>query len=296
LVLAVEGGVIRRGGVIDRVARRLYGRFIDPSAISPVSGPEIPRATITGVLRQLKRLGFAPATVIDVGVATQTTELYQEFPGVLLLLIEPLIEFEPFLQKIASVYNAEYVLAAAGEKSGTAILNVHPDKVGSSLLREVEGESVDGAPREVPTVTLDDLCAERGLHSPYLLKADVQGAELRVLAGASRTLRETEVVILETTLFGTMVGGPQVWDVMAWMKQVGFVVYDIYGLNYRPLDGALCQADMVFVKEKGKFRERHAFATAEQRQEQLVQSEKYFRSEVERAGLEPRGAVKPACR
>jgi FkbM family methyltransferase len=285
LVLAVEGGVIRRGGLIDRVARGLYRRFITPSAISPAPSPEIPRASMTGALRQLKRLGFAPATVIDVGVASQTTELYQEFPDVPLLLIEPLIEFEPFLRKIASEYNGQYELAAAGEKRGTAILNVHPDKVGSSLLREVEGESVDGVPREVPVVTVDDLCAERGLHGPYLVKADVQGAELKVLAGAPRTLEQTEAVILETTLFGTMIGGPQVWDIMAWMKQADFVVYDIYGFNYRPLDGALCQTDMVFVKEGGKFRGQHAFATSEQRQAQWIQAEKSYRTERDTAGL-----------
>jgi hypothetical protein len=55
------------------------------------------------------------------------------------------------------------VLAAAGEKNGTAILNVHDQNFGSSLLREVEGDSVDGVPREVPMVTIDDLCDERNL-------------------------------------------------------------------------------------------------------------------------------------
>ena len=81
-------------------------------------------------------------------------------------------------------------------------------------------------------------------------------------------------------------GGPQVWDVMAWMKQAGFVLYDIYKFNYRPLDGALCQTDVVFVKEKSKFREQHGFATPEQRLAQIVEAEQYLRSERERAGIE----------
>jgi FkbM family methyltransferase len=268
------------------VARGLYGRLVASSAISPPTpAPEIARASMTGVLRQLKRLGFAPGTVIDVGVATQTMELYEEFPAVPLLLIEPLTEFEPFLKKIAMEYSARYELAVAGEKRGTAVLNVHPDKFGSSLLREVEGESVDGMPREVPMVTIDDLCAEQGLRGPYLIKADVQGAELQVLGGCLQTLEQTEAVILEATLFGTMVDGPQVWDVMAWMKHAGFVVYDIYGFNYRPLDGALCQADMVFVKEKGKFREQHTFATPEQRQAQWIEAERFYLKERDKAGL-----------
>src|SRR5262250_1054331 len=136
-------GVIRKDGLV-RTARTVYRRFVGSSGMLLASPPEIPRASMRGALRQLKRLGLAPGTVIDVGVATQTTDLYQEFPGVPLLLIEPLNEFEPFLRKIVGRYNAQYVLAAAGERRGTAVLNVHPDKVGSSLLREVEGQSVDG--------------------------------------------------------------------------------------------------------------------------------------------------------
>ncbi len=72
------------------------------------------------------RLGFHPRTVIDAGVATQTPELYEEFRGASILLIEPLAEFEPFLSQICSAYRAQYVLAAA-------VLNVLADKVSSSL-------------------------------------------------------------------------------------------------------------------------------------------------------------------
>jgi Methyltransferase FkbM domain len=88
-----------------------------------------------------------------------------------------------------------------------------------------------------------------GLAGPYIIKVDVQGAELQVLAGAQRTLNETEAVILEVTLLGMMIGGPQVYDVVSRMKELGFVTYDVFGLHYRPLDNALSQVDMVFVQE-----------------------------------------------
>jgi FkbM family methyltransferase len=239
--------------------------------------PEEPsRLNMSGALEQLERVGLKPATVIDVGVAYQTPELYQAFPEADILLVEPLAEFEPFLQKICGTYKAQYVLAAAGEQAGTAVLNVHPDKVGSSLLKEVEGASVDGLPREVPVVTIDQVCADRNLKGPYVVKVDVQGAELQVLAGASETLRETEAVLLEVTLFGTMLGGPQLYDVVCRMKQLGFVLYDIYGMSYRPLDGALCQIDAVFVREHGVLRRSHAFATPGQREIQFREAENYF--------------------
>jgi FkbM family methyltransferase len=224
------------------------------------------RASLAGALRQLRTLGFEPQTVIDVGVASETPELYEAFPEASLLLIEPLAEFEPFLKKICQKYNAQYVLSAAGEAQSTATLNVHTDQLDcSSLLKEVEGPSVDGRPREVQVLTLDEICLEKGLKGPYLIKIDVQGAELKVLEGAARVLEATEAVILEVTLFGTMIGGPQLTDVVKYMKDRGLAVYDAWGFLYRPYDGALAQLDMAFVRQDGQFRKSQVFATPEQR-------------------------------
>ena len=225
----------------------------------------ISRSSMRGALRQLSSLGFKPETVIDVGVAYQTSELYEEFKEANILLIEPLAEFAPFLRRICSIYKAQYVIAAAGERPGAALLNVHSDKCGSSFLKEVEGPSVDGYPRQVPVVTVDQVCSEKNLKGPYLMKVDVQGAELQVLAGSKRTLQETDVVILEVTLFGMMIGGPQLYDVVSKMKEFGFVAYDVCGFLYRPFDDALSQVDVVFVREQGRFRKSHVYATAEQR-------------------------------
>ena len=248
-------------------AQKLFNAFgLEIRKKQLATSPEpIPRASIRGALHQLSTLGFHPRTVIDVGVATQTEELYRAFKDADILLIEPLAEFEPFLRDLCLSYNAQYVLAAAGETPGSAILNVHPDKLGSSFFKEVEGPSVDGVPREVPVVTIDDLCARRSLVGPYLMRVDVQGAEVQVLNGASRTLQTTEAVILEVTLFGTMIGGPQLYDVVSRMNELGFVVYDVCGFLYRPLDNALSQLDMVFVHEHGPFRKTHVYATPEQR-------------------------------
>jgi len=237
------------------------------------------RASMAGGLAQLARLGFQPRTVIDAGVANATPELYSTFPSASILLIEPLVEFEPFLRRICSTYNAQYVLAAAGQAAGTATLNVHADKIGSSLLREVEGSAVDGTPRTVPVVTVDQLVAEKNLSGPFLIKVDVQGAELQVLEGAARTLPQTGVVILEVSLFGTMIAGPQFLDITTRMKELGFAPYDLFGFQYRLLDGALSQLDMIFVREDGFFRQSHAYATPEQRQMQDRDFNAYYAKE-----------------
>jgi FkbM family methyltransferase len=262
-------------------ARRLVKAVFNAAGLEirkrrPAEPTVMPRANLRGTLRQLAAVGLEPRTVIDVGVAYATSELYEQFPGAQILLVEPLVEFEPFLQRIAGQYNAQCVMAAAGETPGIAMLNVHRDKFGSSLLKEVEGSEVDGDARKVPLITLDDLCADKKLRGPFLIKIDVQGAELQVLAGAKHTLQETEAVILEVTLFGTMIGGPQFFDVVTYMKESGFVAYDIFGANYRPLDDALFQVDMTFVREDGRFRTSHAFATLEQRQTHFSTAEELY--------------------
>lgn len=258
--------------------KRMFRGFFNAFGleISRKHGESETRASMAGALRQLTTLGFHPRTVIDVGAASQTAELYEEYPKAEILLIEPLREFEPFLRKICEKYRAQYLLAAAGERPGTATLNVHPDRFGSSFLKEEEGPAVDGQPRQVPVITIDDACAERSLEGPYLIKVDVQGAELQVLAGALQTLSDTEVIILEVSLFGLMIDGPQFYDVISQMKSYGFVVYDIYGFTYRPFDGALAQVDIVFVREQGFLRKSHVFSTPEKRRQQFSGSKAGF--------------------
>lgn len=225
------------------------------------------RTTLNDVLTHVSRLGFRPQTVIDVGVAYGTFDLYEKFPDASLLLIEPLEEFEGVLKDISRNYKAEYVMAAAGDKPGTTTINVHHDLAGTTIFKESDGSYADGITREVPVVTIDGLCNERNLKGPYLIKLDVQGAELIVLNGARKVLQDTELVILEVSLFQFHVNGPQLYDVMSYMKDRGFAVYDIFGSSYRPFDGALGQVDMVFVKEDGEFRKYHFYATREQREE-----------------------------
>lgn len=209
-------------------------------------------------LAHLRSLGLEPRTVIDVGVGYGTPPLYEAFRGAKLLLIEPLEEFRSVLEDAARRFEADFVLAAAGERSGRITINVHPYLEGSSLLTERDDTGGITA-RDVDQVTIDDAVRERGLDGPFLVKVDVQGAELEVLRGASRTLDSTDVVLLEVSLFQFVEGGPQLHDVVEFMRERGFVAYDIFGGHTRPLDGALAQIDMAFVREDGRFRQNHSY-------------------------------------
>jgi FkbM family methyltransferase len=226
------------------------------------------RRTAEEALAHVKHQGFEPATVIDVGVAYGTPELYDAFPDARFLLVDPLEEYaEGIGQVTARLRDAEWVRAAAGPSPGEIQINVNRAPALSSTLGHWKGQDDGGQSRTVPVVTIDDLVAERSLPAPYLVKVDVEGAELRVLDGAARVLEQTELVLLEVNLFQFLPDQPQLHDVVAYMKERGFVTYDFYGGHVRLLDDALAMTNMAFVREDGRFRRSHDFATEEQARE-----------------------------
>ena len=124
--------------------------------------------------------------------------------------------------------------------------------------------TADAMYRTVPSYRLDTLYSTRAWLDPILLKVDVQGYELKVLDGAPHLLEQTELVLLETSLFSFSPGMPDFYDVLSYMKQKGFVVYDLYNGHNRPLDGARAQIDVAFVKENGTLRRDPRWGNSEQ--------------------------------
>lgn len=226
------------------------------------------RVSLTASLRNAARNGLAPATIFDVGAASgEFSRLARTiFPNARILMFEPLSEFKPRLQAtIAECGNMHLVESAVSYESGSTVFNVHPDLVGSSLLLEHEEGDINGKPRQVALTSLDAQAHEHQISGPFLLKIDVQGAELAVLEGAANVLKQTEFVILELSFFRFFENGPLAHELIDWLGARGFVPYDLLGTSHRPLDGALAQVDCAFVPEQSILRRHHHFATAEQR-------------------------------
>jgi FkbM family methyltransferase len=223
------------------------------------------RRTAEEVLAHAAGHGLRPGTLVDVGVAYGTPELYDAFPGARIVLIEPLAEYAEALALIARDRGAEVVQAAAGPEPGTATISVHRAPALSSTLGPWRGAGTSEAEsREVPVVRVDDVVQELSLPGPYVLKVDVEGGELRVFDGSPRVLDRSELVLLEVSLFELVPGAPLLHDVVAYMHERGFVVYELYGGHVRPLDGALAMINLAFVRLDGTFRRDQGYATPEQ--------------------------------
>ncbi len=77
-----------------------------------------------------------------------------------------------------------------------------------------------GKPRE--TVTLDTLVDRFNLPVPELIKIDVQGAELDVLRGATKTLKSCNYIILEAQKVDYNIGGSKLTDIADYLYLIGF--------------------------------------------------------------------------
>lgn len=156
----------------------------------------------------------------------------------------------------------DYAITAVGSSEGSFVLHVHKDLHGSTLFSETDGEAADGISRELPVTTINKLGSSNNWnqYNKILLKVNVQGFELEVLEGAKEIFPCVDVIILEVSFFRFLKNAPDFYDVVMYMKNIGYVAYDIIsGINH-PLDYALGQKDIVFVKESGYFRQSQGWS------------------------------------
>ena len=199
-------------------------------------------------LLNMKRNGFSPKVIIDVGAYSgDWTRLCKcLFPVSQVLMIEP---------QAAMKRDLEHLMAeSSGVELASVLVGATPQAtagfyyVGSASSVLPEAEKNDLPSVYLPMTTLDALTIGKVFARPDLIKLDVQGYEVEVLKGGPRTLAGAEVVVMEVNLIAINKGAPLFHDVVKFMADRGFQVYDICTFYRRPYDRALWQTDVVFIR------------------------------------------------
>lgn len=205
--------------------------------------------TMTTALKRLATQGFIFSTILDVGASDGkwTHDALTVFSDARYLLFEPLEERHCELDLLKGrCPNVDFILAAVGSELGEVSLVVTEDLDGSRALLEHE-ESV--VCRQVPLITIDHALAKRELPLPYLLKLDVHGYELPILAGAAATLAQTRVVIIEAYNFHITAASPTFTELVAHMDKSGFYCIDIVDPLRMTPEGFEWQVDLFFARK-----------------------------------------------
>ena len=211
------------------------------------AGGPLDRSTMDGAFRALVKRKHAIGTVVDIGASngSWSEALMPHFPSSRYLLIEAQPVHEPGLRSFCARHaNAEYVLAAAGEREG----RIHFD-ASEPLSGQASNIPFAANDIEVPVVTLDAALKARSLPGPYLLKFDTHGYEVPILNGAPATLARTEVIIMECYNFRIAPECLTFYEMCAHLAQRGFRCIDLVEPMHRPHDDSFWQMDLVFARD-----------------------------------------------
>ena len=236
---------------------------------------EAERLTMRSVLQNVRKIGFRPGTVIDVGYAHGTEGLQDTFAEARHVLIDPMREAVPGMETFCAAHPGSiWFNAGASDQEGELELVARRGVTGSSFHTKFKHKDPEpGAElRRVPLITLDRIVAEHDLPGPFLLKLDVEGHELHVLRGAAKLcLPKAELVILEigTWAENHIKGRPSMMDLFRFMEDEGFVFYEFIDPGYRPVDGALYMFDALFARKDSLVRRQRSHKTDAQQEKAL---------------------------
>ncbi|MCR8724050.1 FkbM family methyltransferase [Frigidibacter sp. ROC022] len=207
----------------------------NPQARAALKGTGLKPVRIKQTVHYMRRFGFSPDIVVDVGVYDGTGWLYRAFEGAQFLLIDPLSESAELVAPIAPPGH-EFLAVALGSEDGEMDLTVtHKANGGGGNLsgfhRRVDGSrnwSSWTEQRRVPVRRLDEIMADRP--GSVGLKIDTEGHEAEVLDGAGETLRRCVFVVAEVSVSRRFAETPLPSALIARLAEAGLELRDVLAM------------------------------------------------------------------
>jgi FkbM family methyltransferase len=222
--------------------------------------------------RHLKRFGFSPRTVYDIGAnrGMWTSKVLQVYPDAEFVMFEPQRKLAADLGRVmGGRSNVKWRRCAVSAAVGTAEFAEMDWDVCSRLSEEIdEAWEVKANRIQVETTTVDEEVRRNGGRVPDLLKVDAEGHDMKVLDGARDTLGRTEVVLVEASVNCPTMENT-VRTVVNRMSEEGYALTGIVDLNDfqlpgKQLGGLLWLVDLAFCRADGTLMKRLQDPTAEE--------------------------------
>ncbi|MCF8069389.1 MAG: FkbM family methyltransferase [Desulfobacterales bacterium] len=208
------------------------------------------RASMSESLQWLSDNKFNIATVIDVGASNGcwSKKCMKFFPNSKYILFEPQPVHSNALDTFVSSCKQIVIpiRKAVGASVGKTLFNAS-DPFGGSLTEVHSNDTI-----EVKLTTIDNSISEIQAEPPYLLKLDTHGFEKSILEGASKSLKNCEVLIIEAYNYRITGEALLFWELCSFLSDRGFRPVDIVDVMHRFYDKSFWQMDMVFIRSSWK--------------------------------------------
>jgi FkbM family methyltransferase len=208
---------------------------------------------------QLRILGNSALTIIDAGAHLEyTTDQYlKNFPRARVLAIAATVEEFVEARAWEPVFGDRLTLVRAilSDTAGVTELRRNAGDATHSPFESGESPSPDEspttlAPQKIETVTVDDICASRGIEFVDVLKMNTQASELQALKGAEAMLSRGAIRLVVLNVKFVAVEGklPTFWYIAEHLRRYGYNLQGIYEWQHQPrLPAILREAEAVFV-------------------------------------------------
>lgn len=216
------------------------------------------------LLEQLKAFGYVPEVIYDIGASNGIWShlVACVYPDAVYHLFEPLVDrLDDYRDKMAANLAAHpnFTLHKIGLGDANVVqdMAIFGNGVGSTFIEmerlksqkkslQATGHLMDIA--KFPVRRLDDYVAEADLPPPNVIKMDTQGYEPTIIAGGRETVRDADILILETWLYrGYGASTPLLHELMAPLTELGFVLTDFGDIYWAP-GHKLTSIDAIFMR------------------------------------------------
>ncbi|MDB4766610.1 FkbM family methyltransferase [bacterium] len=201
-------------------------------------------------------VGHDVNTIFDVGawVGISALSYSENFPLAKVHVFEPFPESFDKMSSAVSVNNMiTAVNLAVTDTNGKATFYSNNNETTNSLLPSAVNNTKTDFFRqqvqeiEVDTVTLDSYCQQHNVDKINILKMDVQGGELKALAGAAKLLetQSIDLIYCEVNFTRQYEESPLYHDIAIYLEKYGYRMFNFSDLitNER---GELAYGDAIF--------------------------------------------------
>jgi FkbM family methyltransferase len=233
----------------NQVKTRLFGSDVQ-RLISVHKLPDVEMSMI-----RLKEMGVSPKLVFDIGSyhGEFIDSCVRIWPEANIVGFEALPDQVVNLRaKFQNNKKVQVIETMVGDTDQTGV-KFYSDENASSALYSDEVITTKKVIEQRMT-KLDTFIAERKIGGPDFLQIDTLAFEYEILKGIEKNLPSVEAILVQLNFIEVFHNVKLAHEVIAYLAEQGFVIYDVCDVHRRPLDNALWQMDMLFVKKDSPLR------------------------------------------
>lgn len=202
---------------------------------------------------------IAPLSILDIGAnAGQSTIAFHAlYPNAKIYAFEPIPECYEQLKLLSlKIPNLKTFNMAVGDSIGELSFEKNEFTASSSFLplasthKQLFSYAKETKEIAVQINKLDNIFSGTNFDGPILIKIDVQGFEDQVLRGGETLVKNSHILIIETSFKTLYDGQPLFKDIYQLLHSWGFEYRGSAEDMYHPISHEIIQSDSIFVKSE----------------------------------------------